>query len=216
MRNLASLTALLLLLSAPASPTVAQDLDSRRGAQVSAGAGLLTSGAYFTGPGGLALDNSDALAAVLRVIVPVHPSFSIIAGGAYARPEWRLAGVPLVGTIAVDGASLWFADAGLRGQVPLGGQQGTGLIGFAQVGAGIAHYSLETSVLGQGVDESATNFALALGAGLGVPVTERVGLELMAQDYLVSFRSVRDLEDLGVEGRRAHTLVLSVRARLGI
>ena len=215
MRHIAPLIILPFLLAFPTSPA-AQAPDWRRSVQVTAGPGLLTSGTYFSGPGGLALDNSDALAGVLQVIVPVHPSFSIIAGGAYARPEWRLAGVPLVGTIAVDGASLWFADAGLRGQVPLGGQQGTGVIGFAQAGAGIAHYSLETSLLGQAVDESATNFALALGAGLGVPIAERVGLEVLAQDYIVSFRSVRDLEELGVEGRRAHTLVFSVSARVGI
>jgi opacity protein-like surface antigen len=217
MRNLiTSLTALVVLLSVPASPAGDQDPVSRSGVHLTAGPGLLTSGAYFTGPGGLALDNSDALAGVLQVIVPVHPSFSLIAGGAYARPEWRVAGVPLVGTIGVDGASLWFAEAGARGEVPVGGQAGTGPTAFAQVGAGVAHYSLETSVLGRAVDESATNFALALGAGLGVPITERIGLELLAQDYVVSFRSVRDLEALGVEGRRAHTLVLSVSARVGL
>ena len=212
----ASIATLLVVVSFPPSPADAQSSRSYPSVDLSVGPGFLTSGAYFTGPGDLALDNSDALAGVLQVIVPVNRSFSLVAGGAYARPEWHLAGVPLLGSIGVDGASLWFADAGVRGQVPLGSQQGTGPTAFAQLGAGLAHYSLSTSVLSQAVDESATNFALALGAGIGVPLAERFGLELMAKDYIVSFESVRDLESLGVEGQRAHTLVLSLSARVSI
>ena len=215
-RRLAPLTAALALLCFAASSAGAQNPRSPLQVQVSAGPGLLTSGAYFTGPGDLSLDNSDALAGVLQVIVPLHGSFSLVAGGTYARPEWRVTGVPLLGSATVDGASLWFADAGVRGEVPLGGQAGLGPTAFAQVGAGLAHYSLATTVLGRAVDESATNLAIALGAGLGVPIAGRFGLEVMARDYVVSFRSVRDLEALGVEGRRAHTLVVSVSGRVGI
>ena len=211
-----ALAAALVLPCLVAQPAGAQSAGSRPAVQLTAGPGFLTSGAYFTGPGDLALDNNDALAGVLQVIVPVHRSFSLVAGGTYAQPEWRVAGVPLVGSFAVDGASLWFAEAGMRGQVPLGRQASAGPIAFAQAGAGLAHYSVETSMLGRAVDESATNFAFAVGAGLGVPLAGRVGLELMAKDYIVSFRSVRDLEALGVEGRRAHTLVLSLSARVGM
>jgi hypothetical protein len=66
------------------------------------------------------------------------------------------------------------------------------------------------------VDEDAMNFALALGAGVVLPFAERFGLEVLAKDYIASFRSVRDLEQLGVEGRRAHTLLLAVSARVGL
>ena len=211
-----ALVAALVLPSLVTLPAGAQSARPRPAVQLTAGPGFLTSGAYFTGPGDLALDNNDALAGVLQVTVPVHRSFSLVAGGTYAQPEWRAAGVPLVGSFAVDGGSLWFAEAGMRGQVPLDRQGSEGPIVFAQAGAGLAHYSIETSVLGRAVDEGATNFAFALGAGLGVPLAGRVGLELMAKDYIVSFRSVRDLEALGVEGRRAHTLVLSLSARVGM
>jgi opacity protein-like surface antigen len=183
---------------------------------VTAGGGLLTSGAYFTGPGDLALDNSDAFAGLLQVIVPVNRALSLVAGSAYSRPSWRLSGVPLLGSVGVEGASLWFADASVRGQVPLGRTPDAGPIAFAQAGVGLARYSLSTSLLGRAVDERATNFAVALGAGLGVPLTPRVGLEAMAKDYIVSFKSVHDLEPLGVEGRRAHTLVLALSARLAL
>jgi opacity protein-like surface antigen len=182
--------------------------------QIGLGGGLLSSTAYFTGPGNLALDNSDAFAGMLQVIAPVHRSLAIVVSGAYARPAWRLSGVPLLGSVGVDGASLWFADASLRGQLPLGGRSSAGPTAFAQAGPGLAHYGVSTSVLGRAVDAGATNLALALGAGLEVPVTTRFGLELLAKDYVVSFKSVRDLAALGVEGRRTHTLVLAVSGRM--
>jgi hypothetical protein len=184
--------------------------------QIGLGGGLLTSTAYFTGPGNLALDNSDAFAGMLQLIAPVHRSFAIVVSGAYARPEWRLTGVPLLGSVGVNGASLWFADASLRGQLPLGGRASAGPTAFVQAGPGLAHYGVSTSVLGRPVEAGATNLAVALGAGLHVPLTARFGLELLAKDYVVSFKSVRDLAALGVEGRWTHTLVLGVSGRMGL
>ena len=204
----------LALLLAPASLT-AQDQSGPR-LHVSAGGGFLTSGAYFTGPGALQLASGDAFAAMLQVSVPVHRSVALVVAGAHARPEWRITGVPVAGAIGVSGARLWFADAAVRGLLPLGRRSVTTPVAFAQAGAGLAHYSLNTTVLGNAVDEDATNFAVALGAGVALPFTERFGLEVLAKDYIASFRSVRDLEQLGVEGRRAHTLVLAVSARVAL
>ena len=184
--------------------------------QVAAGGGFLTSGAYFTGPGGLEFANGDAFTGSLQVSLAVHPSFAVVLGGAHARPEWRLTGVPLIGAVGVSGARLWFGDAAIRGHIPLGAGGPSAPIAFAQAGAGLAHYSIEASALGNAIDEHATNFAVALGAGLALPVAERFGLEVMAKDYIASFRSVRDLEAFGVEGRRAHTLLLLVSARIGL
>ena len=183
---------------------------------LTAGGGFLTSGAYFTGPGALELASGDAFAGTIGVSVPVHRSIALVAAGTYARPKWRLSGVPLFGAIGVSGASLWFADAAVRGLLPLGDASATTPVGFAQVGVGVAHYGLNTTVLGNAVDENATNFAATLGAGVVLPFTDRLGVELLAKDYIASFKSVRDLEQFGVEGRRAHTLLLAVSARLGL
>jgi hypothetical protein len=183
---------------------------------IAAGGGLLTSGAYFTGPGDLELANGDAFAGTLQVSVPVHRSLAVVVAGSHARPEWRLTGVPLIGSLGVSGARLWFADAALRGHLPLGDASVTAPVAFAQAGAGLAHYDVRATVLGNSVDEHATNFALALGAGLVLPFSERFGMEVMAKDYIASFRSVRDLEGFGIEGQRAHTLLLSVSARVGL
>jgi opacity protein-like surface antigen len=208
------LTLVLALLIAPTALAAQSNPDMR--VQVSAGGGFLTSGAYFTGPGALELASGDAFAGMLQVSVPVHRSLALVIAGAHARPEWRISGVPLVGAIGVSGARLWFADAAVRGSLPLGGASVTAPVAFTQAGAGVAHYSLNTTVVGNAVDEDATNLALALGAGVALPITERVGLEVLAKDYIASFKSVRDLESLGIEGRRAHTLLLGVSARIGL
>ena len=198
----------LALLLAPATVTAQ--------VQIAAGGGFLTSGAYFTGPGALELASGDAFAGLLQLSVPIHSSVALVVAGAHARPQWQITGVPLVGEIGVSGARLWFADAAVRGLLPLSRRSATTPVAFAQAGAGLAHYSLNTTVLGDAVDENATNFALALGAGVALPFAERFGLEVMAKDYIASFRSVRDLEEFGVEGRRAHTLHLAVSVRVGL
>ena len=202
------------LLLAP-DPLPAQSHAGSR-VHLSAGGGFFTSGAYFTGPGALELTSGDAFAGILQASVPVHRSVAVVVAAAHARPDWRITGVPLVGAIGLSGARLWFADAAVRALLPLSASSVITPAVFAQAGAGLARYSLHTTVLGSSVDEQATNFAVALGVGLAIPFGERFGLEVMAKDYIASFRSVRDLEELGVEGRRAHTLLLALSARLGL
>src|SRR5690349_11819046 len=156
---------------------------------LAAGAGFMTSGAYFTGPSALQLAAGDALAGALEIAVPVHRTFSIVVSGVHARPAFELSGVPLIGSVGVHRARLWFADAAVRGHIPLGARS-DGPSAFAQLGAGLAYYSVNAAVLGNVIDEHATNFAGELGAGIDLPLTEHVGLQLMAKDYIASFRSV--------------------------
>jgi hypothetical protein len=184
--------------------------------QIAGGGGLVTAGAYFNGPGSLKFSSSDALAGALQIRVEVYRSFSLVLAGTYARPDWQLTGVPLIGSAGVPGAGVWFADAALRGELPLGRAGPTGPVAFAQVGPGLAHYSINTSVLGVVVDESATNFALALAAGAALPLAGRFGIELMAKDYIASFKSVTDLATFGIEGRRAHTVLVVASGRLSL
>ncbi len=176
---------------------------------------MLTSGDYFTGPGALAVANGDAFAAAIQGDLTINRTLAVVVAVAHARPEAQLTGVPVVGSVAVPGGRLWFMDAALRAQVPLSAATRAPGV-FGQAGAGIVHYALATRLLGTTVDEQATNFALALGAGLELPVTRRLSIEALAKDHIASFKSVRDLEEFGVEGRRAHTLILLVSARVGL
>jgi opacity protein-like surface antigen len=201
-------TWLLLLSIALWDPTSGWTQEPVSRVQVEAGIGYLTSGDYFTGPASTTLDNGDAAAVMLQVGLRVHRSLDLVLAGAYAQPDWRLGGVPLLGSVSLPGASLWFGDAALRGRLPLS-QSVRPVSLLAQVGAGLVRYAVGTSVLGNRIDASATNFAFVLGAGVQAPLARRLGVELLAKDYIASFKSVRDLEAFGVEGQRAHTLLLS-------
>src|SRR4051794_10443057 len=156
--------------------------------QVAAGGGFMTSGAYFTGPGELELAAGDAFAGALEVAVPVHRSFAIILGGVHTQPTFQLSGLPLLGSVGVHGARLWFADAAVRGHLPLRTARPGGPTAFAQLGAGLAYYAVSATVLGNAIDEHATNFAGELGGGIDLPLTERLGLQIMGKDYIASFR----------------------------
>jgi opacity protein-like surface antigen len=145
----------------------------------------------------------------------VHQVLSVVVATTYSRPDWRLRGVPLVGAIDIPGGRLWFGDAALRARTPLGGG-GCPLTVFAQAGPGFAHYAVASSVLGTRIDESATNFAVAVGVGAALPITERLAAEVLAKDYIASLKSVRDLAAFGVEGRRAHTVLLAASLRIGL
>jgi hypothetical protein len=183
--------------------------------QLAGGLGYLTSGDYFTGPGSTSLANSDAAAVMLQAGIRLHRSFDLVLAGAHAQPEWRLDGVPLIGGVSLPGARLWFGDAAVRGRLPLNDQPRPVSL-FAQVGAGVAHYAVGTTLLGNRIDANATNFAIALGAGLQAPLARRLGIEVLAKDYIASFKSVRDLEAFGIEGRRAHTVLLVASVRLDL
>jgi hypothetical protein len=206
-----------LLIIPPVIPRVAHaQSDPGSRVHLAAGGGLLTSGTYFTGPAGLELAGDDAFAGALQVSVRVHRSVAVVLAGTYAEPEFRLSGLPLLGSVGLRGAHLWFADAALRGELPLASGSPIAPVAFAQAGAGLAHYSVSALLLGNAIDESATNFAGSLGAGLGLSLTERLGVEVMAKDYVASFKSVHDLAAFGIEGRRTHTLLLAVSARLAL
>ena len=206
-----------LTLAALLTPTLAPAQDAGRVSrvQVAAGGGFLTSAAYFTGPGGLEVVNGNAFVVGLQAGIRVNRTLAVMIAGAHARPEAELNGVPLIGSVAVPGVRLWFTDAALRAQTPLGRAARAPRV-FAQAGAGLVHYAINTSLLGTAVDEQATNFALALGAGMELPIASRLSIEALAKDHIASFKSVRDLEAFGVEGRRAHTVVLLLSARVGL
>jgi len=197
------------------APAHAQGGDPDSRVQVAAGGGFLTSGAFFIGPASSEFSNGDAFAGALQASVAVNRTLAVVLGGAYARPEWRLTGVPLLGSVGLRGGRLWFADLGLRAQIPFGGAARQPAV-FGQVGAGLAHYALSASLLGNTFDERATNLALTLGVGLTLPLARRFGIELMAKDYIASFKSVRGLAAFGVEGRRAHTVLLVASGRFGL
>ena len=193
----------------------AQARGATRQIQLAGGGGFLTSGAYFGGPGGVEFGSGGASVGQFQVSMGLRPAFELVLSAAHARPEWRLEGVPLVGSLELPGARLWFADVAARGGLFLGSGSRAAII-FGQAGPALIRYSVSTVVLGRAIQYHATNAALVVGLGALLPLTARFGLEVLAKDYVASFKSIRDFEAFGVQGRRTHTLLVTLSARVGL
>jgi hypothetical protein len=171
--------------------------------------GYLVFGSYFSGPGDLEFSNENGPAYGGELEVTLGRRFSVIGTALHATSDWSFRGVPLLGTVPVGGASLWFYDAGLRLRFPLGT---TGRVSpYVQASAGAARYAVSNVLL----TDHATNFAFSGGVGVLAQLGGRLSLQGTVKDYLASFKSVDQGVAVGVEGRRAHTLAFLVGAGIG-
>jgi hypothetical protein len=167
-------------------------------------AGYLSFGTYFTGPSDIRFSNQDGVGYGGQIAVPLWRNLSLIGSVLHGTSDWSFESVPILGSISVGGASLWFYDVGLRYSVPLGAS--SPVSAFGQLGAGAIRYSVDNVLL----SEDATNFAVAAGVGLSAGLGRRLSLQGLVKDYIASFRSVDDAAAFGVEGRRAHTLAFLI------
>lgn len=171
--------------------------------------GYLVFGSYFSGPGDLEFSNENGPAYGGELEVSLGRRFSVIGSALHGTSDWSFRGVPLLGTVAVGGASLWFYDAGLRLRFPLGT---TGRVSpYVQASAGAARYAVSNVLL----TDQATNFAFSGGVGVLAQLGGRLSLQGTVKDYLASFKSVDQGVAVGIEGRRAHTLAFLVGAGIG-
>jgi hypothetical protein len=172
--------------------------------------GYLVFGSYFSGPGDLEFSNQNGPTYGGELEVALDRRFSVIGSALHATSDWSFSGVPLLGTVAVGGTSLWFYDAGLRVRFPLGA---SGRVSpYVQASAGAARYAVNNVLL----SDHATNFAFSGGVGVLAQLGGRLSLQGMVKDYLASFKSVDQGAALGIEGRRAHTLAFLVGAGIGL
>ncbi len=196
----------------PASPVAAQQSQPSyvQAMRIGATAGYLTFGNYFTGPGGLEFSNDNAVAFGGELEFPVWRSLSVVGNLLHTTSDWSFEQVPLVGSVTLGGASLWFFDAGLRLHFPLGNARV--VLPFVEAGAGAVRYAVNNDLL----EGEATNFALVGGVGVQTRIGDRFGLQLKVKDYLASFRSVDAAADFGVRGRRAHTVGFLLGISVGL
>jgi hypothetical protein len=172
--------------------------------------GHLDYGTYFTAPGGVQFTNDDGLALGGQLSVRVWRSLSVVASVLHGRSNWRFEEVPVVGLVTINGARLWFFDAGPRITVPLGHAIPLALV--AQTTVGAIHYAIDNPLF---VGET-PNLAFGGGAGLVVQLGNRGRLQALVKDYIASFRSVDEAAFLGVEGRRAHTFAVLIGLGIGL
>ena len=196
------------LLVFPGLPLAGQQ--SVQAVRLGPSAGYLTFGTYFTGPGGLRFSNDNAAAFGGELEFPVWRDLSVVGNVLHATSDWSFQEVPLIGSVTIGGASLWFFDAGLRFHFPLG--RARTVLPFVEAGAGAIRYAVNNPLL----EGQATNFALVGALGVTTRIGERLRLEARVKDYFASFRSVDDAAALGVSGRRAHTVGFLVGVSLGL
>jgi hypothetical protein len=205
-----SRTILLLILALPGYPLAAQQSSSVQALRIGPTAGYLTFGTYFTGPGGLRFSNDNAAAFGGELEFPVWRDLSVVGNVLHATSDWSFQEVPLIGSLTIGGASLWFFDAGLRLHFPL--ESGRTVLPFVEAGAGAIRYAVNNPVL----EGNATNLAFVGGLGVATRIGERIGVEARVKDYFASFKSVDEAASLGVEGRRAHTVGFLLGINIGL
>ncbi len=170
-------------------------------------AGYMKFGNIANGPLGTSLRNAGAAVYGAELSLGLAPSLALIGNVAYSQPDLQI-GAPILGGFSVGQSSVLLYDAGLRLRVPTGGV--LPISPFVQAGAGAIRQSLRVDP----VNTHSTNFAYNVGAGADVTIAPRIGLQLMAKDYIGKF-DAREATALNIDTKTTHTWALSAGLRLG-
>ena len=204
MRKLLAVVGLAVLATSPAA---AQQATAPR-LQITPYAGYLKSGAIVNGPLGIALRNAAAPVYGGEVSLGLTPNVALIGNVGYSEPGLEV-GAPIVGGLQVAQSSVLLYDAGLRLRLPSGG--GLPFSPFVQGGAGAMRQSFE---VGPATARS-TGFAYNVGAGVDLDLSPRLGLQIMAKDYIGKF-DAKDITVVDVDTRTTHNWAVSAGLRLGL
>ncbi len=182
-----------------AAPLQAQ----RASLQITPYAGYLRSGAIVNGPLGATLRSPGAPVYGGELALGLTPGLSLVGNVAYSRPRLEI-GAPVVGGIGVGESSVLLYDAAVRLGLPL-----LPLSPFVQAGAGQIRQTIGVGPL----ETRSTSFAYNVGAGVDLPLAPRLGLQLMAKDYIGKF-DAQDATGVDLETETTHNWALSAGLRL--
>jgi len=199
---LASLAAL-----ASASPLHAQQAAPPK-FQITPYAGYLKSGAIVSGPFGIALRNAGAPVYGGEMSLGLIRGVALIGHVGYSQPGLEV-GAPILGGLQVAQSSVLLYDAGVRLSLPA--STGLPFTPFVQAGAGAMRQSFEIGP----VTARSTNFAYNIGGGVDLDLTPRLGLQLMAKDYIGKF-DAQEATLIEVDTRTTHNWAFSAGLRLGL
>ena len=172
-------------------------------------AGYMKFGNLVNGPLGTSIRSAGAPVYGAEVQLGLVPGLALVGNVAYARSDLEL-GAPVVGGLSVGQSSALMYDGGLRLSLPFGGRAGS-IRPFVQAGAGAMRQELRVDP----VATHATNFAYNVGGGVDVALAPRMGLQLMAKDYIGKF-DAREATTIDVNTRTTHNWALSAGLRLGL
>jgi hypothetical protein len=170
-------------------------------------AGYMKFGNFANGPLGTSLRNAGAAVYGAELGLGLAPAVALVGNIAYSQPDLEV-GAPIIGGLSVGQSSVLLYDAGLRLRVPTGGA--LPISPFVQAGAGAIRQSVSVSP----VSTHATNFAYNIGAGADVAIAPRVGLQLMAKDYIGKF-DAKEATGINVDTKTTHNWAVSAGLRLG-
>jgi len=169
-------------------------------------AGYMKFGNLVSGPLGTSVRNAGAAVYGAEATLGLTHAIALVGNVAYSQPGLEI-GAPLIGGVSVGRSSVLLYDAALRLRVPVGNG---GLSPFVQGGAGAVRQSFDIGP----ASTQATNFAYNVGAGADVALAPRLGLQLMAKDYIGKF-DAREATALNLDTRTTHTWAVSAGLRLG-
>src|SRR5512138_545578 len=171
-------------------------------------AGYMKFGNLVSGPLGTSLRNAGAAIYGAEATVGLGSSLALVGNVAYSQPGLEV-GAPILGGLSVGRSSVLLYDAALRLRVPLTG--GLPISPFVQGGVGAMRQSFELSP----VSTHATNTAYNVGAGADIALGSRLGLQVMAKDYIGKF-DAREATAINVDTRTTHNWAVSAGLRLGL
>lgn len=173
-------------------------------------AGYMKFGNLVNGPLGTSVRSASGPVYGAEATLGLARGLALVGNVAYASTDLEV-GIPVVGGLSFGKSSALMYDAALRLSLPLSNGDRSAITPFVQAGAGAMRQEIEVSP----VATHSTNFAYNLGAGVDVPLGSRLGLQLMAKDYIGKF-DVREASAIDVEAETAHNWTVSAGLRLGL
>jgi opacity protein-like surface antigen len=168
-------------------------------------AGYMKFGNVVDGPLGTNVRGAAGPVYGAEATVGIVPRLALVGNLAYASTDLEV-GLPVVGGLGLGKSSALMYDAALRLSVPL-----LPFRPFVQAGAGAMRQEIDVA----GIDTHGTNFAYNVGAGVEVPIVPRLGLQLMAKDYIGKF-DAREATPLDLSTETTHNWTVSAGVRLGL
>jgi hypothetical protein len=192
-----------------AAPLQAQQQTAGPRLQITPYAGYLKSGAIVSGPVGVALRNAGAPVYGGELSLALTRGVSVFGNLGYSQPGLEV-GAPVLGGLQLARSSVLLYDAGVRLSLPASAGA-LPVTPFVQAGAGAMRQEFEIGP----VTARSTNLAYNLGAGLDIPLGSRLGLQLLAKDYIGKF-DAEEATLIDVDTRTTHNWAFSAGVRLGL
>ena len=172
-------------------------------------AGYMKFGNLVSGPLGTSVRNASAAVYGAEAALGLTRGIARVGNVAYSQPGLEI-GAPLIGGVSIGRSSVLMYDGALRLRVPVGAS-GLPISPFVQGGAGYVRQSFDIGP----ISTHATNFAYNVGAGADVAIAPRLGLQLMAKDYIGKF-DAREATAINVNTKTTHNWAVSAGLRLGL